>query len=228
MSRLTVTSTGRELLDDPATDPATVTQSLHHIARANWWFGGLAAVRYGLARLLRGGPSRVTLLDVGTGNGDVPLMARGWGRSRGIDLTPIGLDPHPVAARITAAQGVTTVRACGGYLPVRTRGVDVVVVSQVAHHLEAESCVTLFRECTRVARLGVIVADLRRSSAARAGFWLGSRLLGFDAVTRADGLTSLRRGYTAPELRQLIARAGIEATVVRRPAARLVALWQSA
>jgi hypothetical protein len=98
----------------------------------------------------------------------------------------------------------------------------------VAHHLEAESCVTLFRECTRVARLGVIVADLRRSSAARAGFWIGSRLLGFDPVTRADGLTSLRRGYTAPELRQLIARAGIEATVVRRPAARLVALWQSA
>jgi ubiquinone/menaquinone biosynthesis C-methylase UbiE len=180
-----------------------------------------------LTLLLQGVASDVTLLDVGTGQGDVPVMAGRWARARGIRLSPIGVDPHPVAARLAAKQGIPILRACGGYLPVRTRGVDLVVVSQVAHHLEPRSCVTLFQECSRVARVGVVVADLRRSRSAAAGFWIGSRLLRFDPVTCADGLTSLKRGFSAAELRALLARAGVNATVVRRPGARLVATWRT-
>jgi len=50
---LGVSSLGTELLDDPAADPAAVTLSLRNVARANRWFGGAAAVRYGLGLLLR-------------------------------------------------------------------------------------------------------------------------------------------------------------------------------
>ena len=52
MSRLTLSPTGTELLDDPGANAATVALSLRNIARANWWFGGWAAVRYGLRHLL--------------------------------------------------------------------------------------------------------------------------------------------------------------------------------
>lgn len=228
MSRLTLSSTGREILDDPATDPAAVALSLRNIARANRWFGGLAAVRYGLNRVLDRNVRRATLLDVGTGRGDVPLAARAWARARGLDLEIAGVDRHPVAARLARRHGVPALIACGGDLPVRSRGVDVVVVSQVAHHFDAASCVVLFRECHRVARLGVVIADLRRSRPAAVGFWLGSRLLRFDRVTCADGLTSLRRGFTVAQLRSLLREADIPATVVRRPGARLVATWSTA
>ena len=227
MSRLSVSSTGMEILDDPAADPAAVQTSLNNIARANRWFGGHAAVRYGLRRLLKTSSGPVTLLDVGTGQGDVPIMAARWARARGIRLVPVGLDAHPVATRLAALHGIPTVLACGGDLPIRTGGVDLVVASQVAHHLEPRSCVTLFQECNRVARLGVIIADLRRSRSAAAGFWIGSRLLGFDPVTCADGLTSLRRGFSVSGLRNLLAESGVRATVVRRPGARLVATWRT-
>jgi hypothetical protein len=226
MSRLSVSSTGKEILDDPAADPAAVETSLGNVARANRWFGGHSAVRFGLSQLLPPGVGEVTLLDVGTGKGDVPLMAVRWARGRGIRLIPIGLDPHPVAAKQAVRHGVPSIRGCGGNLPVRTGAVDLVVVSQVAHHLAPPSCVTLFQECNRVARLGVVVADLRRSRAAEAGFWIGSRLLGFDPVTCADGLTSLRRGFTVTELRILLAEAGVKALVFRRPGARVVATWR--
>jgi hypothetical protein len=103
--------------------------------------------------------------------------------------------------------------------------VDIVVLSQVAHHLDADSCVAVFRECSRIARVGVIVADLRRSVAAQAGFWFASHALGFDRVTRTDGVTSLRRGFTPEMLRNLLRRAGVDARVERRPGARLVATW---
>lgn len=228
MSPLAPSPTGTEILDDLAADPAAVARSLGNIARANRWFGGLAAVRHGLSRVLGGRTGAVTLLDVGTGVGDVPAMALRWARTRGVTLRVIGLERHPVAARLAADTGLPTVLSCGGELPFRDRGVDVVVISQVAHHFAPASCVRLFGEASRVARLGVVVADLRRSRTAAVGFWLGSRVLGFDPVTRVDGITSLRRGFTRFELAELVAQAGAPARVEARPGARLVATWETA
>ena len=51
--QLGLSSVGTELLDDPAADPAAVVLSLRNVARANRWFGGAAAVRYGLRQVLR-------------------------------------------------------------------------------------------------------------------------------------------------------------------------------
>lgn len=228
MSRLSLSATGVELLDDPGADPAVVAQSLRNIARANRWFGGLAAVRYGLGRVLRDmPPGRITMLDIGTGMGDVPAMVRRWGRSRGLDVEPVGIERHRAAARLAADSHLPIALGCGGDLPVRSRSVDVVVVSQLAHHLDDDGCRVLFLECDRVARRGVVVADLHRSRAATAGFWLGARLLRFDRVTIADGLTSIRRGFTAAELRARLRHAGIEGEVAHRPGARVVATWRT-
>jgi hypothetical protein len=58
-------------------------------------------------------------------------------------------------------------------------------------------------------------------------FWVGARALGFDTTTVADGITSLRRGYTAGELRALLAEAGVRGRVSRRPGYRLVATWRT-
>jgi hypothetical protein len=103
--------------------------------------------------------------------------------------------------------------------------VDVVIVSQLAHHLSEMAVVGLAAELNRIARVGVVVADLRRSALALAAFWCGSRLLRFDGATRADGITSIRRGYGRSELAALLARAGVEARVDRTPGFRLVATW---
>jgi 2-polyprenyl-3-methyl-5-hydroxy-6-metoxy-1,4-benzoquinol methylase len=225
MTRLALSPTGSELLDDPTTESSVVEESLSNIARSNRWFGGLAAVRHGLRRVLGGHAGRLTLLDVGTGTGDIPAMAREWARRRGITLSTFGLERHPVAARLALNGGLQTSIGCGGALPLRDGSIDVVVLSQVAHHLDADSCIAVFRECDRVARIGVVIADLRRSLAAQAGFWFASHALRFDRVTRADGVTSLRRGFTTATLRQLLVRAGIDARVERRPGSRLVATW---
>lgn len=219
---------GDELLDHPDADPRVVHESLHHIARSNRWFGGWWAVRHGLGRILRAAPDKqpLTLLDVGTGLADLPRAAVRWAARRGIAVTPLGLERHRTAAALASRHGVRTMLACAGALPVRDKSVDVVIASQLVHHLAPEAIVTFCREADRIARLGVVIADLRRSRWALAGFWIGSRLLGFDRATRDDGLTSVRRGFTAAELRALVARAGIEARVERTPGFRLVATWQ--
>ncbi|MEO8636502.1 MAG: methyltransferase domain-containing protein [Gemmatimonadales bacterium] len=229
LQRLTLAA-GDELLDHPDADPAVVRESLRDISIANRWFGGWWAVRRGLSRVLAGVPggTRLTLLDIGTGAGDLPLLAVDWAARRGITLVPLGVERHPAAAHMARQQGVPTLLGCAGALPVRAGGVDLVLASQLVHHLAPPAIVDFCRATNKIARHGVVIADLRRSPLALAGFWLGSRLLGFDATTKADGLTSVRRGFTAPELVVLLRQAGIVASVERRPGFRLVAAWRSA
>jgi SAM-dependent methyltransferase len=225
---LVTSAIGRELLDDPAADPTLAAESLHNITRANRWFGGAHAVRHGLRLALRHvrRGSRLSFLDIGTGAGDLPLDARAWAARRGIELSPVGLERSPVAARLASSRGIPCVVACAGYPPLRDKSVDLVLVSQMAHHLEHPSAVRLFRTCDRLARRAVIIADLRRGGLGRPAFWLGARALRFDSVTIADGLTSLRRGFTRRELQGLLVEAGVRGTVTMRPGHRLVAVWQ--
>ena len=88
-------------------------RSLRNIARANRWFGGAAAVRYGLEPVLRGVPPArpLTLLDLGTGAGDLPRRAVRWARRRGYTLRPVGLELSRTAAAL----------ARGGRRPLRRR-----------------------------------------------------------------------------------------------------------
>jgi 2-polyprenyl-3-methyl-5-hydroxy-6-metoxy-1,4-benzoquinol methylase len=227
MTGLSITSVGTELLDDPAADPAAVAESLRNIARANRWFGGAAAVRFGLRITLGDIPPGTTLslLDLGTGLGDLPQAAARWGASRGIQLISIGLELNRAAAALARSNGLATAVGCAGAPPLRDKSVDIVLLSQVAHHLTRDSVVQLFRTCNRLARRAVIVADLRRHALAAPSFRLGARLLGFDPVTLGDGVTSLRRGFSRTELLQLMARAGVEGRVDQRHGFRLVATW---
>ena len=218
---------GTELLDDPQADPALVRINLADLTRANRWFGGWAAVRYGLARVLRqASGSHFSLLDVGPGAADLPAAAVEWGRQRGITIRPVGIEQNQTVARFAHARGLRVARGRASALPLADDSVDLVVVSQVAHHLERPEVLDLFRECDRVARHAVIVADLRRSAIARAAFLVAGRLLGFHPVTLADGETSIRRGYTRAELRDLLQATGIHGSVNGRPFFRLVAAWR--
>ena len=228
--RLAITPVGIELLDDPAADPETVALSLRNIARSNRWFGGAAAVRHGLEQVLRGiAPARpITMLDLGTGAGDLPRRAVRWARQLGHVLRPVGLELSRTAASLAQQTGVPCAVGCAGAAPIRPKSVDLVLVSQVVHHLTDASAVRLLRTCDDLARIGVVIADLRRGRLAPMAFWVGARALRFDPSTVADGITSIRRGYTVSELRALLAEAGVSARVTSRPGYRLVATWQTA
>ncbi len=229
MGTLALSPIGHELLDDPGADPAVVTESFRNLARSNWWFGGAAAVRFGLAQLLpREAHDRsFTLLDIGTGVGDLPRSAVRWAGRRGVHLTGFGLERSPVAAALAWQRGLPSVVGCAGALPFRSRSADIVMMSQLIHHLSRDAAVEVIRSADRIARVGVVLADLRRSAVAALAFRVGASVLRFDAITKADGVTSVRRGYLPRELTAILQDAGIKATVHRRPGYRLVAAWRS-
>jgi len=242
-------ATGTELLDDPAADPVAVRRSLGNIVRANTLFGGTAAVLWGLDRLLAGGPksevrgpksanagiltprtsdfglrtSVLSVLDLGTGAGDIPAALRSWGAARGTVVHTVGLERLRPAATLARSASLPVALGCASALPFRTGAVDVVTVSQLLHHFDRDAAVRILREAARVARRGVVVADLVRSRTAAALFGLGARILGFDDHTRLDGVTSVGRGYAQDEVAVLFTEAGLACQSVVRPGWRVVA-----
>ncbi|HTD70256.1 MAG TPA: methyltransferase domain-containing protein [Gemmatimonadales bacterium] len=223
---------GTELLDDPRSDPVLVGRELRDIARLNALFGGTRAVVRELKsfferRRAMGIRKRETwtLLDVGTGSGDIALAARTAARQLDIDLKAIGLELNPTAARIASAAGVPTIVADGSALPLGPRSVDVVVASQVLHHLPRPVAVRWIATLDRIARRVVVLADLRRSRVAMAGVWAASVGLAMSGVTRHDAVVSLKRGYTKTEFDEMLRQAGVRTVARYRRGARIVAAW---
>jgi 2-polyprenyl-3-methyl-5-hydroxy-6-metoxy-1,4-benzoquinol methylase len=223
-----------ELLDDPHADPHAVRAELRDIARLNAWFGGRRAVIAELEPLFRNGTgeggrgkraSRWTLLDVGAGCGDIALAARSAARRHGIDLRLVGLELNPTAARMAQAQQVPMIIADGNAMPLGARSVDVVIASQVLHHLPRSVAVRWIASFDRLARRAVVVADLRRSRLAMAGVWAAAVVLGMSRVTRHDAVVSLRRGYTREEFDAMLREGGVQAVTRYRPGFRIVAAW---
>jgi hypothetical protein len=103
--------------------------------------------------------------------------------------------------------------------------VDVIVASQVLHHLPRAVAIRWIAAFDRVARRAVVLADLRRSRMAMAGVWAASFGLAMDHVTRHDAVVSLKRGYTKRELDEILQEAGVRTAARYRPGARIVAAW---
>ncbi|MDQ2932272.1 MAG: methyltransferase domain-containing protein [Gemmatimonadota bacterium] len=208
---------GYEILDDPTVDDTLRARSHADVARANTIFGGSRAVQVELAAALESTKSRsLSLLDVGTGSGDIPSDVRETWRARGMTITAFGLDISFSLLRDTRDSGLVPICADALSLPIASKSVDIVICSQTLHHFEAADAIAVLRELDRVARVRVIVSDLRRSWLAAAGIWLASYPLGFHPVSRHDGVVSVLRGFTPDELTQLVHRATAQPAVARR------------
>ncbi|MDQ3699029.1 MAG: methyltransferase domain-containing protein [Gemmatimonadota bacterium] len=224
---------GVEYLDEPGVDATVVRRSLRDVALSNRLFGGtrvvLAELAPALAEARRSNgnrPAALSLLDVGTGLGDIPARARTLATKRGIRLTTFGVEGNEALARLADAPVLPMIRGDALSLPLRDRSVDIVMCSQLLHHFDSEKGVALLRELDRVARRRVIVSDLRRSWLAAAGIWLASWLLLFHPVSRHDGFVSVLRGFTGNELRDLVRRATARVPTIRLWAGfRISATW---
>jgi SAM-dependent methyltransferase len=206
---------GAEILDAPGTDPVLAYRSLRDVAVANALLGGTRAVLAELAAVWATLPRRTTLLDVGTGIGDIPARARARGARFGVTVETIGLEGDPGLASVSRRATGLAVCADARRLPFADHSVDVVLCSQVLHHFFDGDAQRVLTELDRVARQRVIVSDLHRSRVAAIGIWLASFILAFHPVSRHDGVVSVMRGFRASELRGLI-----EATLGRLPTVR--------
>jgi SAM-dependent methyltransferase len=195
---------GVEYLDDPAIPDEVRERSLADVARSNALFGGRAAVRTAVRRLIPELPHTVSMLDVGTGHAEIAAGVRNELAASGRAVRVTGVDIAESVARAGRQFLDSAVAGDALRLPLRDASVDLVLCSQLLHHFTETDARVVLAELQRVSRGWVVVADLLRSRAAAAGFWLASLALGFHPITRHDGVVSVLRGFTETELDSLV------------------------
>jgi SAM-dependent methyltransferase len=205
----------RELMDEPVADVDELAGNLRDIAFVNARLGGIAPVVRALRRL-----GARTVLDVGSGAGDVALALVRDGERRGVPVRVTCLDVSEqmlaIARRTTGEHpALAFVRGDGESLPFAGGAFDVVTCTLALHHFQPGGARALLRELRRVARISPVVCDLRRSAVAFAGTWLWSRT-SRNRLTRHDAPLSVRRAYTPDEALALARDAGWRAPRVRR------------
>jgi len=217
---------GIEILDDPAVDPELMRRSMRDVERANVLFGGRRAALAELSNAFRAIAGTATMLDVGTGRGDIPASAVALARRMGITLHTIGMDMSLPLMEGVRNGNEHVLRGDALALPFRDKSVDIVLASQILHHFTEDAATALIVELNRVARSSVVISDLKRSLIAAAGLWLGSFPLRFHPVSRHDGVVSVMRGFLPSEVADLVQRAtGLRPRVERRLGFRVTTSW---
>ena len=193
-----------ELMDAPGLPRAEVEDAYRVLRRVNrQFFGGRRPMICELDLFLREDrptPGPVSLLDVGSGSGDLAALARDLLRSREYDPRALVLDLDPTALTLARADGLVAVRADALRLPFADASIDLVSAVKFAHHFHGPSLARLLREMARVARHRVLVLDIRRHWLAYAGFVAWSRVFTRNRLVRLDGPLSVLRGFTDGEL----------------------------
>lgn len=202
-----------ELMDDPAAPRGELDTALRFIRGVNARLGGSAALVNHLRRWSARWPKDrpVTLLDIGTGSADIPLVAVRWARNAGFDLRVTAVDRHETTldlarAHVADEPAIELVRADALSLTDRyePRSFDYTHAGMFLHHLPDVEVLTALRIMDRLARAGIIWNDLVRSRIASVAI----RLLttGQPEMVKHDARVSVRAGFTPAEVRDTARR----------------------
>ncbi len=210
----------RELLDGGPWDDGTLRRNLRDIRRINGLLGWRAAVVRGVAREVRAvGLGPFSLLDVASGSADIPAAIARWAVRSGIParITASDLSPQIVAiarAECAGVPGLAVERQDALALGYPAGSFDLALCTLALHHFAPDDAVRLLSELARVGRR-VLVYDVQRARLAYLGVIALTRLLRMDPMTCHDAPATVRRAYSASELRALAERAGLRNARVR-------------
>lgn len=221
-----------ERMDAPDADPQMLERTYAQFRLVNAVVSGWRGV-YRREMRLRARRGSLRVLDIGAGGGDLTRALARRLRRDGFDAEITAVDTDPRAVRWAEAEDTDRhVRwryASSTDLVHDGAQFDVVLSNHVLHHLSPPQLVQLLADSQSLTAPGgmVIHSDIARSRAAYRLFatatWPFARNLLAGSFIREDGLTSIRRSYTA---RELAVAAPDGWRVEERMPARLLLRWE--
>jgi 2-polyprenyl-3-methyl-5-hydroxy-6-metoxy-1,4-benzoquinol methylase len=197
-----------EEMDRPDCDPERLTRTYAQFGIVNAAVSGLRRTYTGLLRPAFSPDRTNTLLDIGSGGGDVPRALARWAQLDGLALEVTAIDPderaHAYATSRPALPGLSFRRALSSELVAQGEVFDAVVSNHVLHHLDRAAFTALLDDSDRLTRRVAVHSDIARHPVGYALFSVGTLPLPGSYIRR-DGLTSIRRSYTPAELRAAVA-----------------------
>ncbi|HEY8159756.1 MAG TPA: methyltransferase domain-containing protein [Methylobacter sp.] len=171
------------------------------------WFGHL----YKQGQLEDGS----TVLDVGSGYGDMLRCLSNWAAARRLRLHLIGVDLNPLsklsAERATSQSHGIDFITDNVFSFAPEQKIDYIISSLFTHHLTDQQLVEFIRWMDHRACLGWLINDLHRHPIPYYFIKSIVRLLSRNRLIRHDAPVSVARAFTVPDLKRLLETAGIPA-----------------
>ena len=199
-----------ELLDLHAGSRDEVLRSLRDIARINTFLGGTQLSINAIFSLLENAQTTsATVLDIGTGIGDIPFQLQRKATKRVWKIQTFGLDinaRHLEIAReeLPREAGVLLLQGDAFRLPFADKSIDIIHSSLFLHHFREREIQQLLREFSRVSKIGWVMNDLERHGLPLWFFRTTWPIFARSYITRLDGTASIRRAYTLNEMREIM------------------------
>lgn len=149
-----------------------------------------------------------SLLDIGFGGGDLPVKLSRWAESDGIKLriTAIETDlrAYEFVQNLETPSNITFRHISSTELSKEGHRFDFVISNHLLHHLGQDELNSLMAESQKISTQMVLFNDLERSDLGYLAFNLLSRPLFRNSFITHDGLLSIKRSYTATELKSTV------------------------
>jgi len=226
---LTKRSDLAELMDDPACPEVMLLRTIRQFASINRLVARYRTIltRWILADMIRQPDRSYHLLDMGAGGCDIDAWLLHAARRRGLKLriTACDLDSRIIRyARSTYGHiDGLAIRHLDLLAARPNEAVDYIFANHFLHHLPRESILRLLDRWQPCVNRCMVFSDLERNRLAYLGYSALS-LFYPGSFARYDGLLSIRRGFSFPELEDLArqARPGMPFRVHRLRPGRLV------
>jgi len=197
---------------------AELQRDLANLRWLNRHFGGISILHRFLKRwlipvILDPRQPRLRVLDLATGEGDLPRELITWCRKRNIAVTVDAVDAN-VATLAVARELSTEFPEITFHLgDIRTwssdkqSSWDLVLCSLALHHFSSEDAVQVLQNARQLSSRHLLVADLKRSLMGALGIWLRTAIFLREPMTVHDARLSIRRAFSSLELAELARRA---------------------
>ncbi len=202
-----------ELMDDCALTGPEVRQALREIGHVNRFLGGSASTLALLAPRLEGRRSPLRILDIGTGGGDIPVAIARHARRAGapVQITAVDLGRDACRHARHLARDYPEIEICRGdvfRLPFAPRSFDLAHCAMFLHHFTQDEIVRILHVLSALVREAILINDLHRHALAYHSIRALTRLLSASRLVRNDAPLSVRRGFRAADLDDILARSG--------------------
>lgn len=221
MSMFTQRSQQIEIMDDLTIQGQVIDFTLRELEVINRLLGGNRVTLNGVSRLLKGKiKSKVTIVDLGCGGGDILKLVAQWGRKNNQPMKLIGIDANPNIVAYAQSNSLTYPEISYEAINIfskafRQQQFDIVLATLFTHHFTDDELADLFQSLKKQSAIGIVINDLHRHWFAFHSIAVLTRFFSKSYMVKADAPLSVLRAFRKHELENILDKAGIHAYSLR-------------
>jgi 2-polyprenyl-3-methyl-5-hydroxy-6-metoxy-1,4-benzoquinol methylase len=204
-----------EILDDFELQGNNLAENLRELEWVNKYLGGYSYTLNALKEIARIHPSKtLQVVDLGCGGGDTLRYLQPRLLKNNVSAKLTGIDANGNAISYARQHPQHTSAIAYQQARISTQllhrlKADVVLFNLFLHHFNDAEIISFLKTC-KAAGVTVLINDLERSQIAYVLFAIISKLLRFSAISRHDGLLSVKKSFVRLDWQRLFKEAGYQ------------------